>query len=157
MYILSGERMGLSFTIAAGPRQRSHSQVRVPRNSWSYFTVSDSSPQPGGLHHRIYIPQEQGAPVTPPGKELVTYFPFITYWVIRHGPLRKYTVQHFFCCCVCIHCRGKCLSSSCLKIAVSFGFTNLACWEGHRYIFLFFQNKENMQNKNGEKRDFTVI
>jgi hypothetical protein len=25
--------MGLSFTIAAGPRQRSHSQVRVPWNS----------------------------------------------------------------------------------------------------------------------------
>jgi hypothetical protein len=30
---LSDKRMGVSFTIAAGPRQRSHSQVRVPRNS----------------------------------------------------------------------------------------------------------------------------
>jgi hypothetical protein len=30
--------MGLLFTIAAGPGQRSHSQVRVPRDS-SYFTV----------------------------------------------------------------------------------------------------------------------
>jgi hypothetical protein len=39
---LSYERMGLSFTIAAGPRQRSHSWVRVPWNSWPYFTVSDS-------------------------------------------------------------------------------------------------------------------
>jgi hypothetical protein len=29
--------MGLSFTIAAGPRQRSHSRVRVPRDSWPYF------------------------------------------------------------------------------------------------------------------------
>jgi hypothetical protein len=28
--ILSDERMGLSLTIAAGPRQRSHSQIRVP-------------------------------------------------------------------------------------------------------------------------------
>jgi hypothetical protein len=28
-YILPDERMGLSFTIAAGPRQRIHSQVRV--------------------------------------------------------------------------------------------------------------------------------
>jgi hypothetical protein len=27
---LSNERTGLSFTIAAGPRQRSHFQVRVP-------------------------------------------------------------------------------------------------------------------------------
>jgi hypothetical protein len=34
--------MGLSFTIAAGLRQRSHSQVRVPRDSWPHFTASDS-------------------------------------------------------------------------------------------------------------------
>jgi hypothetical protein len=33
---LSEERTGLSFTIAADPRQRSHSRVRVP-----HFTVSD--------------------------------------------------------------------------------------------------------------------
>jgi hypothetical protein len=39
---LSDERMDLSFTIAAGPRQRSHSQVRVPWDSRPYFTVSDS-------------------------------------------------------------------------------------------------------------------
>jgi hypothetical protein len=32
----------LSYTISAGPRQRSHSQIRVPRNSRPYFTVSDS-------------------------------------------------------------------------------------------------------------------
>jgi hypothetical protein len=40
--VLSDERTGLSFTIAAGSRQRSHSRVRVPRNSRPYFTVSDS-------------------------------------------------------------------------------------------------------------------
>jgi hypothetical protein len=53
--ILSNERMGLSFTIAAGPRQRIHSRARVPRprqrshsrvwvplDSGPYFTVSDS-------------------------------------------------------------------------------------------------------------------
>jgi hypothetical protein len=39
---LSDERTGLSFTIAAGSRQRSHSCFRVPRASWPYFTVSDS-------------------------------------------------------------------------------------------------------------------
>jgi hypothetical protein len=39
---LSDERTGLSFTIAAGPRQRSHFQVRVPWDSWPYFTVSVS-------------------------------------------------------------------------------------------------------------------
>jgi hypothetical protein len=38
----SDERAGLSYTIAAGPRQRSHSRVRVPWDSWPYFTVSDS-------------------------------------------------------------------------------------------------------------------
>jgi hypothetical protein len=31
--IHSEERTGLSFKIVAGPRQRNHSQVRVPRNS----------------------------------------------------------------------------------------------------------------------------
>jgi hypothetical protein len=40
--VLSDERTGLSFTIASGPLQRSHSRVRVPRDSWLYFTVSDS-------------------------------------------------------------------------------------------------------------------
>jgi hypothetical protein len=39
---LSDERTGLSFTIAAGPRQRSHSRVRVPWDSRPYFTVSDT-------------------------------------------------------------------------------------------------------------------
>jgi hypothetical protein len=38
---LSVERTGLSFTIAAGPRQHSHSRVRVPWDSRPYFTVSD--------------------------------------------------------------------------------------------------------------------
>jgi hypothetical protein len=58
---LSDERTGLPFKITAGPRQRSQSWVRVPRDSWPYFTVSDSRPpQPGGPGPRIYIPQEQG-------------------------------------------------------------------------------------------------
>jgi hypothetical protein len=39
---LSDERTGLSFTIAAGARQRSHSRIRVQWDSWPYFTVSDS-------------------------------------------------------------------------------------------------------------------
>jgi hypothetical protein len=42
------KRMGLSFTTAAGPRQRIHSQVRAVEDSWRHFTVSDSRlPQPG--------------------------------------------------------------------------------------------------------------
>jgi predicted Rdx family selenoprotein len=38
---LSDERTGLSFTIASGPSQRSHSRVRAPWDSQPYFTVSD--------------------------------------------------------------------------------------------------------------------
>jgi hypothetical protein len=60
--------MSVSFKIAAGPRQRIHSQVRVPRDLWPHLTVSDSRlPHPGGPGPRIYIPQEQGGPVIPPG------------------------------------------------------------------------------------------
>jgi hypothetical protein len=59
--------MGLSFTTAAGPRQRSHSQVRVLQD-YPHFTVSDSRlSQPGGPGPHIYIPQEPGGPVIPPG------------------------------------------------------------------------------------------
>jgi hypothetical protein len=66
--------LSLTFTIAAGLRQRSHSWVRVPQDSWPYFTVSDSRlPQSGGQGPCIYIPQEQGGPVIPPG----TGFPFL--------------------------------------------------------------------------------
>jgi hypothetical protein len=39
---LSDKRTGLSFTIAAGPRQCSHSRVQVQWDSRQYFTVPDS-------------------------------------------------------------------------------------------------------------------
>jgi hypothetical protein len=39
---LSDERTGLSFATAAGPRQRSHSLVRVPRDSQPYLSATDS-------------------------------------------------------------------------------------------------------------------
>jgi succinate dehydrogenase/fumarate reductase flavoprotein subunit len=57
--VFSDERTCLSFTIADGPRQCSHYWVRVLRDSWAYFTVSDSTiPQTGGPGPRIYTPQE---------------------------------------------------------------------------------------------------
>jgi hypothetical protein len=63
---LSGERTGLSFTIAADPCQLRHSRVITPRDSWPYFTVSDSRlPQPEGPGPCIYISQKQGGPVIP--------------------------------------------------------------------------------------------
>jgi hypothetical protein len=70
---LSDEKMGLPFVIAASSRQRSHSWVQVRRNSWPYLSVSDSKlPQPGGPGPHIYIQQEQGGPIIPPGTELFT-------------------------------------------------------------------------------------
>jgi hypothetical protein len=39
---LSDERTGLSFVYAAGPHPRNHFWVRVPWDSWPYFTVSVS-------------------------------------------------------------------------------------------------------------------
>jgi hypothetical protein len=62
---LSDKRTGLPFTNAAGPRQHSQSWVQVPQDSWLYITVSYSwLPQPGGPGPRIYIPKEQGGPVS---------------------------------------------------------------------------------------------
>jgi hypothetical protein len=55
---LSDERTGLSFTLAAGPRQRSHSRVRVPWDSRPYFTVSDS--RLAGLRWRYSTPPAHG-------------------------------------------------------------------------------------------------
>jgi hypothetical protein len=54
------------FTIADSHRQRRHSRVRVPRDSWPYFTLWDSKlhlPEGPGPH--IYISQEQGAQLYP--------------------------------------------------------------------------------------------
>jgi hypothetical protein len=83
--------MGLSFTVAASPRQRNYSQIRVPQDSWPHFTVSDSRPyQPVGPGPRIYIPQEQGGSFTPPG----TGFPFRR--LLRFQGLRwRYSTPHW--------------------------------------------------------------
>jgi hypothetical protein len=127
--------MGLSFTIAAGPRQLSYSRVRVPRDSWPYFTVSDSTlHQPGKPDPRIYIPQGQGGPVITSG----TGFPFrrllrlaglrlrylnrppqgITELKFRN---RKHFSLQFLFCCLRISCLGNLLlSNGCLLLAPLF-------------------------------------
>jgi hypothetical protein len=59
---LSSERTCLPFTVATGSCQRGHSRVRVPRDSWPYFTVSYSRLlQPGGQGLRICLPQALGS------------------------------------------------------------------------------------------------
>jgi hypothetical protein len=60
-YVISSLMRGwvcrLRLLLTLHPRR--HSQVRVPRDSWQNFTVSDSRlPQPGGPGLRIYIAEE---------------------------------------------------------------------------------------------------
>jgi hypothetical protein len=101
----SDERTGLRFTIAAGPRQRNHSCARVPQESWPYFTTSDSRlPQPGGSGPRIYISQEQGCPIIPPG----TGFNFRRLlrlaglrWRYSNQPPRGEITDSVNCCAKC--------------------------------------------------------
>jgi hypothetical protein len=91
--------MGLSFTVTAGPRQRSHSQIRVPRDSWTHFNVSNSRlPQPAGPGPRVYILQGQGGPV------------------LRYiGSGRNHRKHRFLYCRVLIHCcrRGPSENAAC--------------------------------------------
>jgi hypothetical protein len=63
---LSNDRTGLSFATDAGPRQRSHSRVRVPWNSDHILLsqIRDSLNLEGQVH--IFISQEQGDPLIPP-------------------------------------------------------------------------------------------
>jgi hypothetical protein len=66
------DRSVIYCTIASGPCQSSHSRVQVPQNSGHILRPDLRLPQPGGPGPRIYIPQEQGGSVIPPG----TGFPF---------------------------------------------------------------------------------
>jgi hypothetical protein len=76
--------------LLALPRQRVHSQVRVPRNSWPHFTVSGSRlPQLGEPGPRIYISRKRVARL---------YFQALGSLFVSsydsHGPHRKYLL----CC-----------------------------------------------------------
>jgi hypothetical protein len=63
--VLSGDRTGLSFTVAARPRQCSYSQVPVAWDLRPYFTVSDLRfPDPGvPCLHIPYILESNPHPV----------------------------------------------------------------------------------------------
>jgi hypothetical protein len=73
---LSDKRTGLPFTITVVSRQRSHSRVWVPRDSWPYFSASYSRlpnleghatvcTSPGNRMAQVY-PQELGSFLSPP-------------------------------------------------------------------------------------------
>jgi hypothetical protein len=80
---LSGERTGLSFTIAAGPCQRSHSQVRVQWESWPHFTVSDSRlPQPRDPGPRIESSRVESY-VTTDSQSASLVWNKVPTWVLR--------------------------------------------------------------------------
>jgi hypothetical protein len=78
--------MGLSFAIAAGPRHRSHPQVRVPRDSWPHFTVSDSRlPNLEARFPYLYSPRTGWPSYT------------LRHWVLFSSPstTRRTTVEVF--------------------------------------------------------------
>jgi hypothetical protein len=86
---LSDERTDLSFTIAAWSGQHSHSCVRVPQDSWPYFTVTHSAPPTWRLRFPHLYSSWQGGPVMTPG----TGFPFRRFlrlaglrWRYLHPP-----------------------------------------------------------------------
>jgi hypothetical protein len=74
-------------------------------------------------------------------EELIAYFPFTTYYLIRHGP-RKNTAFNSSSIVECVSvAAGTCLPSGCLPTIE----------ESHRQhndltsLLLFFQNKESRQ------------
>jgi hypothetical protein len=75
----SDEMTGLSFTIATGPRQCSHYHITT------FYCLRFENPQPRGSGSRIYIPQDQGDSVIPPG----TGFPFRRFLRLT-GPRWRY-------------------------------------------------------------------
>jgi hypothetical protein len=111
------EGPSLTFTIAAGPRQRSHSQVRVPWDSWPHFTVIRfDTPSTWRVRSPyLYTPRNRVAQLYPQGTGF--YFRRLLRlasvgWMYsippsRRGPHRKHHVQHFFYCCVCIRYGGN--------------------------------------------------
>jgi hypothetical protein len=64
--------MGLSFTIAAGPRQHMHSQVRVSRDSWPNILLSQirDSPNVEGQNPVFISPRNRVAQLYPQAPSL---------------------------------------------------------------------------------------
>jgi hypothetical protein len=96
--VLSDERTGLSFTVAPGPRQRSHFRVPVPWDSWPYCTISDSIET--SLFVASYDSQGYGGGIRPrlhmgALNQSTTCPPFIT----PDEPKRANYLQQFVCSC----------------------------------------------------------
>jgi hypothetical protein len=69
--------------------------VVVPHHAWTTCVVVDEE-----VHvSRVVVNLSQNKKLW---EELITYFP-----LIRHASHRKWSIQQFFYCCVCILCRGN--------------------------------------------------
>jgi hypothetical protein len=102
--------MSKLFTVAAGPRQLSHSRDRFPRDSWPYFTASDSRlPQPGGPG--------------PSGTAWPGYTPRhrVIYTTSESEIRRLYSTGRTMFSFI-LHCSGLLQSSSVLQLHLNFHF-----------------------------------
>jgi hypothetical protein len=138
MYILSDKRMGLLFTIAAGPQQCSHFQVQIPQDSWP-FLLSQI---------REYPNLEEQVPVfISPRNRVAQLYPQAlgSLLVASYGP--HYVAPRMDCIWNTISSSssivayvpvavGMCLPSLYLAVDISSGFTILD-FSRHVTIFVF--------------------
>jgi hypothetical protein len=114
--VLSDEWTGLSFTIATGPRQRSHSRVLVPWDFWSHFTVSDSrlpfSSPPTTLRDTVEVFDPASTRYT----ELATSG--LALYSLRTGHIEN-TASSIVACCVCWNVFTELLPSNALIKSVT--------------------------------------
>jgi hypothetical protein len=103
---LSDERAGRSFTTSAGPSQRSHFRVRIPWDSWPYFTLTDS---------RLPF----SSPPTTCRATVEVFDPASTRDIIFITPLHWPNRKHRFNSTYVVACvsvaAGTCLPSRCLE------------------------------------------
>jgi hypothetical protein len=103
---------GLSFTIAAGPRQRSHSRVRVPWDSRPYFTVETS------LFVSSYDSQGFGEGTHTNTKDSLNFCCCIASgWTRRKHSFHRYANNTTIVACLFVAV-GTCLPRLCLAMNV---------------------------------------
>jgi hypothetical protein len=121
--VLSDKRTCLSLTVAADPRQRSHSRVRVTPDSGLYTILLSQIRDSANLESRVHVsvPPGTGFPLrrllrltglrwtysNPPPHGMLTQRFLVPGTKGYHGPCRKYRFQELLYYCVFIHCRGN--------------------------------------------------
>jgi hypothetical protein len=101
----SDEGTGLSFSTAAGPRQRSHFRVRVPWYSWPYFTVFDTASKRDSNSASTIITELLVLIIQPrhkPHRKL--FFHYCTFSRCRGNKVSTELFPWYSCCTVaCLH------------------------------------------------------